>query len=180
MAQSNETSLEIILVIFIHPTKKHLEVYSLLYDLPNERSKRHIAHIPHDRDKQKDGEVVRQFQVINQFFRDAQVVFCHCAQDTRDTLSKYSQLIHTCSRPWISTMDQFPWPGLEELRKKKAQELNRSISDSSHVWLKLREICHHYGVHFSQTKSENKAVVLLNCLLKVPNLQEIIMKCKTV
>jgi hypothetical protein len=161
-----------------------MQIYSILYDLPNNRSKRNISCIPKEaNDRDKYPELTRNFQILNQLFRDAQVVISHTAKLNRQTLTNFKELIHCKDRPWISTMDDFPWPGLEEFRQKKATLLNNVPifpQEQNNAWLKLREICHHYKVPFHAKRMQNKAAILLNCLLKVPNLGNCLEKCKTI
>jgi hypothetical protein len=162
----------IILVIDIQHTKQDIRIDAILHDLVKERSKRHSACVLH---KAPDANP-RDFQILNQLFRDAQTVVAHTGRDTRHTLSSIKGLIHCYDRPWISTMDDFPWPGMDEIRQTKAALLN----SQGNAWLKMSEICKVYGIHYSQKKTQNRAVTLLNCLLKVPNLQETLTKCKTI
>lgn len=139
------------------------------------------------------------FDVINQHFDDAHLIVAHGVRFDRKMVTAIPELAHWLdgdrydygrSKPWICTMEDFEWPGLESVKQAKVDTIlkrkRRKLSTSTEAkipyeevkgWLKLKEVCEHenYQIQFKAKEGErqlNNAELLLSCLVKVPDLRD--------
>lgn len=134
-----------------------------------------------------------EFERINNCYDNADIIVAHGVRFDRPMVASIPAFRHwgvkeekvkekEKEKPWICTMEDFEWPGLESLRQAKLNLLRQTTTKRrtragqyAKGWLKLQEICECYKIPFKAKSGEhqlNHAELLLSCLIKVPDLQQ--------